>query len=98
MPLLRKLPAPPRILIELTPLSLRQAGASGRQLIELLASLDQPLWIVDHVQHRLAPSDAGELARWCDDVDAVPGDEGFMNILSGQVPRNAAARGAARPE
>ena len=83
LPLLNELPCPPRILIELTPLSLRQAGASGRALIELLASLDQPLWIVDHVEHRLVQSSAEELARWCDNVDAVPGDAGFMNILSG---------------
>lgn len=83
MPLLRALAVPPRILIELTPLSLREAGASGRQLVELLATLDQPLWIVDHIEHRLVASDAAELAQWCDDVDAVAGDAGFMNILSG---------------
>ena len=86
MPLLQELPAAPRILIELTPLSLRQAGASGRALIELLAELSQPMWIVDHIEQRLVASNAGELARWCDNVDAVPGDEGFMNILLGPAP------------
>lgn len=83
MPLLRQLPAPPRILIELTPYSLRAAGASGRGLVELLASLGQPLHIVDHIEHRLAPSTAAELALWCDNVAATPGDQGFMNILVG---------------
>jgi len=83
MPLLRKLPRVPRIIIELTPGSLCQAGASGRALIELLAGLGQPLWIIDHIEHRLAASSAAELARWCDDVEDVAGDMGFMNILVG---------------
>ena len=81
--LLRELPRLPRIILELTPLSLRQAGASGRALIELLADLGQPLWIIDHIEHRLVASTAEELAQWCDDVGAVAGDAGFMNILVG---------------
>jgi FkbM family methyltransferase len=83
LPLLLELPRLPRIIIELTPLSLRQAGSSGRALIELLATLGQPLWIIDHIEHRQAASNAAELARWCDNVDAVAGDMGFMNILVG---------------
>jgi FkbM family methyltransferase len=83
LPLLVALPRVPRIIIELTPLSLRQAGSSGRALIELLATLGQPLWIIDHIEHRLAACSPTELARWCDDVDAVAGDMGFMNILVG---------------
>ena len=86
MPLLRRLPRPFRILIELTPLSLRQSGTSGRALVELLATLEMPLWIVDHVEHRLSPHSTEELSRWCDNVDAVEGDEGFMNILVGPAP------------
>ena len=83
LPLLQRLEKNPRIIIELTPLSLRQAGASGRALIELLATLGQPLWIIDHIEHRLVASNAQELSQWCDDVDAVAGDPGFMNILVG---------------
>lgn len=83
IPLLKELTAAPTILIELTPLSLRKAGASGRALIELLATLDQGFWIVDHIEHRLVRSSAAELAKWCDNVDASKGDEGFMNILLG---------------
>lgn len=86
MPLLLQLPQPPRVIIELTPLSLRQAGASGRSLIELLAGLEQPMWIIDHIEHQLVPSAADELASWCDNVDAVAGDAGFMNILVGPGP------------
>ena len=85
MPLLTSLAKVPRIIIELTPLSLRQCGSSGRALIELLASLRQPMWIIDHLEHRLVASSAAELAQWCDNVDAVAGDAGFMNILVGQA-------------
>lgn len=86
MPLLQDLAQPPRIIIELTPLSLRQCGSSGRALIALLAELRQAMWIIDHVEHRLVATDPAELAQWCDDVDAVADDAGFMNILIGPVP------------
>lgn len=75
-----------RVLVELTPLSLRQAGASGRRLVALLAQLELPFWIVDHLRHRLVATDAEALSVWCDNVDAVPGDAGFMNILLGPAP------------
>ncbi|MEM8563446.1 MAG: FkbM family methyltransferase [Pseudomonadota bacterium] len=85
--LLRSLGSAPRIIIELTPLSLRQCGASGRALIELLAMFGLPMWVIDHINHRLLPSNAEALTLWCDDVDARPGDAGFMNILIGpRVP------------
>lgn len=86
LPLLHELPRPPRIIIELTPYSLRQAGSSGRALVELLATLGQPLFVIDHIEHRLEACPAAELARWCDHVDAVPADEGFVNILAGEPP------------
>jgi hypothetical protein len=53
-------------------------------LIDCLAQLGQPFWIVDHIEHVLAETSAEELAVWCDNVDGCPGDEGFMNILVGQ--------------
>lgn len=86
MPLFTSLAVPPRMLIELTPYSLRSAGASGRALVEQLAQLQQPFWIVDHVEHQLVRTTAPELALWCDNVDSVPGDEGFMNIFVGEAP------------
>jgi FkbM family methyltransferase len=85
LPLLLTLPHKPRIIIELTPNSLREAGSSGRALIELLAELGQPMWIIDHIEHCLHASTAEELAVWCDTWDQVPGDRGFMNILVGQM-------------
>jgi FkbM family methyltransferase len=85
LPLLLQLPRKPRILIELTPHSLRRAGASGRELIELLAQLHQPMWIIDHIEHRLHLSTAEELALWCDNWDRVAEARGFMNILVGAM-------------
>jgi FkbM family methyltransferase len=85
MPLLRTLARPPRVLIELTPHALREAGASGRALMELLGSLGQPMWIIDHIEGRLHPSSAQDLALWCDNWDAVPQARGFMNILVGAI-------------
>ena len=84
LPYLKQLDQPPQIIVELTPLSLRQAGTSGRTLIESLTTLGQPFWIIDHIEHALAASDAEALAIWCDNVDGCAGDEGFMNILVGQ--------------
>jgi len=81
--LLQSLAQPPRIMIELTPYSLRQAGASGRALVELLATLGQPLWFIDHIEHCLVATGAEELALWCDNWDSVAGDRGFFNILVG---------------
>jgi FkbM family methyltransferase len=84
MPLLEELDPKPRLIIELTPHSLRQAGASGRALIELLATLGQSMWIIDHTKGQLAASSAEELALWCDNWDAVTESRGFMNILVGE--------------
>lgn len=86
MPLLQVQRSSLRLLVELTPLALRESGSSGRELIALLAELHRPFWIVDHVEHRLVASSAAELADWCDAVDAVPGDAGFMNIWVGSAP------------
>lgn len=83
LPWLRALPVIPRIVIELTPYSLREAGASGRRLVELLAELEQDFWIIDHIAHQLVRVSVDELATWCDNVDDVPQDQGFMNILIG---------------
>ena len=83
MPLLVGLESKPRIIVELTPHSLRQAGASGRALMELLGTLDQPFWIIDHIEHCLIASSSEELAVWCDNWDKIEEARGFVNILVG---------------
>lgn len=91
LPLLRASGDGLRILLELTPYSLRLANSSGRALVTLVASLGLPLWIVDHIEHRLVPSDAEALCEWSDNVDSVSGDRGFMNIFVGIAPQGLPA-------
>ena len=86
MPMFLGLPSPPRMLIELTPYSLRTAGASGEALINLLREFGAHLWLVDHINHELIPSTADELCTWCNNVDATCGDRGFINIFVGDSP------------
>lgn len=86
LPRLRESGGTLKMLIELTPFSLRQAGTTGSEFVALLATLDLPFYIVDHIEHQLAPVSAVELQRWCSNVDECVEDEGFMNIfLSAQV-------------
>lgn len=85
MPLLAGLQTKPRIIVELTPHSLRQAGASGRMLMELLGTLGQPFWMIDHVEHCLIASSCEALAVWCDNWDKVEASRGFVNILVGAI-------------
>ena len=83
LPLLRETGATLKMLIELTPYSLRRAGTTGSDFVELLATLDLPFYIVDHIEHQLAPVSVAELQGWCTNVDECEEDEGFMNILLG---------------
>ncbi len=75
-----------RLMVELTPFSLRAAGSSGAQLVQLLAQLRLPFHIIDHIEHRLVASSQRALERWCNNVDDYPDDQGFMNILVGEAP------------
>ncbi len=86
MPTLLGLPAPPRMLIEVTPYSLSVAGSSGEDLINLLRKLRARLSIVDHINHELIPSSADQLCTWCENVTNTPGDRGFINIFVGESP------------
>jgi FkbM family methyltransferase len=83
LPLLKRSGPTLKMIIELTPYSLRQAGTDGAALIELLQELDLPFAIVDHIEHRLVAVSAAELKRWCNNVDDCIEDEGFMNIFVG---------------
>jgi FkbM family methyltransferase len=85
MPVLQASGSALRMIVELTPFSLRGAGSSGTELVALLAQLGLPLAIIDHLEHALVPTSATELVRWCENVDACPGDQGFMNIFVGEL-------------
>jgi FkbM family methyltransferase len=83
LPLLRESGATLKMLIELTPFSLRQAGTTGSDFVALLATLDLPFCIVDHIEHQLVSVSVAELQRWCANVDECAEDKGFMNIFLG---------------
>jgi FkbM family methyltransferase len=83
LPLLKRSGATLKMIIELTPFALRQAGTDGAALISLLQQLDLPFAIVDHIEHRLVAVTAEELKTWCKNVDSCVEDEGFMNIFVG---------------
>ena len=74
-----------RMIVELTPFSLRAAGSSGTQLLNLLAELDLPFAIIDHIDQQLVSCTLDELLRWCENVDSCPRDQGFMNIFLGRL-------------
>ncbi|MEM9254679.1 MAG: FkbM family methyltransferase [Pseudomonadota bacterium] len=90
LPLLKELPYPPRVILELTPFSLREAGSSGRQLVRLLSGISQDIAIIDHIEHRVVAVTPEALSTWCDNVDATANDRGFMNILVGKLPAGLA--------
>ncbi len=85
MSLLMGLETKARSIVEVTQHSLRQAGASGRALMELLATLGQPFWMIDHIEHSLIPSSSEALAVWSDNWDKVEEARGFVNILIGVI-------------
>lgn len=74
-----------KMIVEFCPYGLRQAGASGRQLLSLLAGLELPFYIIDHIGHGLKPETEEGLLQWIDSVDADPENEGFINLLLGQL-------------
>lgn len=86
LPLLQASGGKLRMLVELTPFSLRLGGSSGRELVTLIAGLGLPLFIVDHLAHELVPCDCEALCEWSDNVAAGENDRGFMNIFAGQPP------------
>jgi hypothetical protein len=53
--------------------------------MELLATLGQPFWMIDHIEHSLIPSSSEELAVWSDNWDKVEEARGFVNILVGVI-------------
>lgn len=69
------------MIIEFWPFGLRQAGASGTELLELIAEYDIPVSIIDHVNRQLTPAPIDFLQLWVDETDADPTNQGFINLL-----------------
>ncbi|WP_101760456.1 FkbM family methyltransferase [Oceanicoccus sp. KOV_DT_Chl] len=71
------------IIIEFWPYGLRKSGSSAHRLLDMLMTLHLPIHIIDHIAHQLVPCTEQQLREWVDMVDAIPEDQGFMNILLG---------------
>lgn len=72
------------MIIEFWPFGLRKAGSSGHQLLDMLATLNLPFKIIDHIDHQLIDCTEQQLREWVDMLDDHPDDEGFMNIMLGK--------------
>lgn len=84
LPLLKNSGQKLSMIVEFWPYGLRKAGASGHQLLDLLAELELPFQIIDHTEFELIPCTEQQLREWVDMLDGIPEDEGFMNILVGR--------------
>jgi FkbM family methyltransferase len=73
------------IIVEFWPAGLGRAGASGSDLLEVLVGYGLPMQIIDHIGHKLIPCTEQDLRLWIQDVDETPGNEGFINLLLGDL-------------
>ena len=83
MPLLKASLPRLKMIIEFTPYSLKQAGASGMALLELVNELELPMQLIDHLGRQLRPISRIEMQQWIAQTDAAVGNEGFINLLVG---------------
>lgn len=83
MPLLKASLPRLKMIIEFTPYSLKQAGASGMALLELVNELELPMQLIDHLRRQLRPISRLEMQQWIAQTDAAVGNEGFINLLVG---------------
>ena len=83
MPLLKASLPRLKMIIEFTPYSLKQAGASGMALLDLVNQLELPMQLIDHLGRQLRPISRLEMQQWIAQTDAAVGNEGFINLLVG---------------
>lgn len=72
-----------KIVIEFWPYGLRQAGDHAHKVLDILLSLQLPIAIIDHIDHRLIPCQESDLRPWIDELDKDSTNQGFMNLLVG---------------
>jgi len=83
LPVLKKSGKQLSIIIEFWPFGLRKSGSNAHALLDMLAELDLPFKIIDHVGHELLDCTELQLREWVDMVEADAEDQGFMNIMVG---------------
>ena len=69
------------MLIEFWPYGLIQAGRSARILLSLLEPFQFDVYVIDHVEHRLLPTDCAELLDAAENSNLLPEHKGFINMF-----------------
>lgn len=69
------------MVIEFWPHGLKQSGASGRELLDMISEFDFDLSMIDTIGRRLIPITLAGLRSWVAEMDAEPENEGFMDLF-----------------
>lgn len=69
------------MIIEFSPLHLKQAGTSGRVLLDLLAGHDWQMYLMDEAAQGLLPVSAQQVRSLSDITEQDPQSEGFFNLV-----------------
>lgn len=70
------------LIIEFSPMHLKNAGASGRQLLDLLAAQPWHMYLMDYDAGGLLPFTAQQVRSLNDLTEADPSSEGFFNLIA----------------
>jgi FkbM family methyltransferase len=73
-----------KMVVEFWPFGLRKAGFHAHDLLDMLLSLTLPMYIIDHIEHRLIPCVEADLRPWIDSLDVESDNEGFLNLYFGE--------------
>lgn len=82
-PLIEKSPKI-KMVVEFWPFGLKKAGHHAHHLLDLLLGFDLPMFIIDHIEHKLIPCKENDLRPWIDELDVDDKNEGFLNLYLGE--------------
>ena len=68
------------MIVEFWPYGLRMSGASAGKMLDLLASFDMGVSIIDHYGRQLWPAGINGVRTWSEEVAADPSNQGFINL------------------
>ncbi|MEM6583595.1 MAG: FkbM family methyltransferase [Pseudomonadota bacterium] len=74
------------MIIEVSPMHLRAAGASSRKLLELIDRNSWQLYLMDEQAEGLLPMSRDEVRSLCDITEQDPLSEGFFNLVAAGRP------------
>jgi FkbM family methyltransferase len=74
------------LIIEFSPMHLKNAGASGRKLLDLLAAQPWHMYLMDYDAAGVLPFTAQQVRSLNDLTEADPASEGFFNLIASGRP------------